>query len=117
MAAAQFGLDHLIAFLDYNKMQIDGMIDEVMSLIDPCVKWEAFGFNAFRVDGHDVAVISDAIKQAKSAGNGKPSMIVLDTIKGKGVSFFEEAGPSCHFMPVSQETADNAYIELDRSKQ
>jgi len=117
MSAAQYGLDRYIAFLDYNKMQIDGMVDDVMSLIDPCKKWDAFGFNTYRVDGHDVAAISDAIKQAKAARNGKPSMIVLDTIKGKGVSFFEAEGLANHHMPVSREMGDRALEELDRGVQ
>jgi transketolase len=113
MAASHFKLDHFIAFLDYNKLQIDGTIDEVMSLIDPALKWEAFGFNTYRTDGHDVESISNAIKAAKQKKNGKPSMIILDTVKGKGVSFIEAEGAGNHSMAISAEQLEIALKELD----
>lgn len=114
MAAAQYQLDHFIAFLDYNKLQIDGTIDEVMSLIDPEAKWQAFGFNTFRVNGHDVEEISDAIAAAKKKKNSKPSMIILDTVKGKGISFIEAAGAGNHSMPISTEQLEIAMDELNK---
>ncbi len=113
MAAAQYKLDNFIAFLDYNKLQIDGTVDEVMSLIDPVKKWESFGFKVFRCDGHDVEAISDAIKAAKKEKDGKPAMIVLDTVKGKGVRFVEEIGPGNHSMPLSAEDIEKALAEID----
>jgi len=113
MAAAQYKLDHFIAFLDFNKLQIDGTIDEIMSLIDPASKWASFGFNTLRIDGHDVEAISDAIHTAKQFKNGKPSMIVLDTIKGKGVSFIEEMGTANHGISISEEDMQRAIAELD----
>ena len=82
--AAHFKLDNLIAFLDWNKKQIDGSNDEVMALGDAVAKYRAFGWNAELVKGTDVLAIQSAIKNAIENPNGKPTMIVLDTIKGQG---------------------------------
>ncbi len=113
MAASQYRLDNLIVFLDYNKLQIDGTVDEVMSLISPAEKWKAFGFNVSEVeDGHDVIQIKEAIEKAKQNHNKKPSMIILNTIKGKGACFAENIGPGCHFMTVSKEQMESALKEL-----
>jgi transketolase len=112
MAAAHYKLDNFIAFLDYNKLQIDGRTEEVMNLADPMKKWDAFGFNTFRANGHDVEAISNAISAAKEMKNGKPSMIVLDTIKGKGISFVEAEGAGNHSMPISKEQVDLALAEI-----
>ena len=116
MAAAQFKLDNLIVFLDYNKMQIDGMVDEVMDLIDPAAKWAAFGFKTFEADGHDVSAVCEAISKAKKEQDGKPAMIVLHTVKGKGVSFVEAEGTGNHSMSLSAEQAAKALAELDRAE-
>ena len=111
MTAAQYKLDNLIVFLDHNKLQIDGTVDEVMSLIDPVAKWAAFGFHVFEVDGHNVEQISEGIKKAKEL-KGKPLMIILHTIKGKGISFVEQAGIDNHSMKISAEQVAKALEEL-----
>ncbi len=113
MAAAQYQLDHLIVFLDYNKLQIDGTVDQVMGLLDPVKKWEAFGFSAARIDGHDVEAIVDTAAALQKEEDGRPKMIVLDTIKGKGVSFIEELGAANHSMPLSAEQVERALVELE----
>lgn len=114
MAAAQYRLENLILFLDYNKLQIDGTVDEIMSLLDPVRKWDAFGFETWRIDGHDIEQISDTISSAKASKNGRPKMIVLDTVKGKGVSFIENEGAANHSMPISDEIFERAIAELDK---
>ena len=91
MLGAQKKLDNLIAFTDKNNMQLDGYTDDINSLGDLKAKWRAFGWYTQEIDGHDCEAISAAIDRAK-AKKGKPSMIILDTIKGKGVSFAEAAG-------------------------
>jgi transketolase len=111
MAAAQFGLDNLIVFLDYNHMQIDGKVEEVNSLGDPVVRWGSFGFKVFEANGHDVAAIGEAIDKAQAV-KGCPSLIVLQTIKGKGVSYVEQAGDGNHNMPLSAEQTAQALREL-----
>lgn len=110
MFAAHYRLANLIAFTDYNKMQIDGTTDEIMSLGDIEGKWKAFGWFVQRVDGHDVNAIDQAILQAKSQSN-QPSMIILDTIKGKGASFCE-GDVGNHNMAFNLETANQAIAEL-----
>ena len=113
MAASQYKLDHLIVFLDNNNLQIDGTVDEVMSLIDPVAKWEAFGFKTYLADGHDVESISDAIAAAKKEQDGRPTMIVSKTMKGKGISFIEAEGAANHSMALSPEQVAKALDELN----
>ena len=113
MAAAQFKLNNLITYLDYNGKQIDGTVDEVMSLGDPAEKWRAFGYRVWTVDGHDVQAILQATKEAMEPST-VPAMIVLKTIKGKGVSFIEAAGCGNHNMPLTPEQTKLALDELSR---
>lgn len=88
MAAANFKLDNLTAFIDWNKIQATGRTDEIFSIPDLDKKWRAFGWEVLTVNGHDVAAIAAGIEQAKTV-KGKPALVILDTIKGKGVSFAE----------------------------
>ena len=88
MAGAKYKADNLCAVVDYNKMQIDGITDDVMPLGDLHAKWAAFGWNVIEVDGHDYAALADALDQAKTV-KGRPTVILAHTIKGKGVSFME----------------------------
>jgi len=111
MYAAHKKLSNLTAFTDYNKMQIDGMTKEINDLEPLMDKWRAFGWNALRVDGHDVAAIDAAIHSAK-AWKESPSMIILDTHKGKGVSFLEESWRDNHNLPISSEQHRQAMEEL-----
>lgn len=84
MFASHYKLDNLTAFVDYNGLQIDGPIAEVMSPLPIPEKWQAFGWNVIQIDGHDIAAIYDAIQTAKLV-KGQPTMIVAATVKGKGV--------------------------------
>ena len=88
--AAHYHLDNLVAFLDWNGMQIDGSNDEVLSLGDPVKKYDAFGWNARLVDGADVMAIQHTVKSAVNEKNGKPTMIVLKTLKGRGAKCIED---------------------------
>lgn len=106
MFASQYKLSNLIAFTDYNKLQIDGTTDEVMSLCDIENRWKSFGWNVLRCDGHDFEAINEAVESA-SLSSDKPSMIILDTLKGKGMKIFE-GQVSCHNAPVSIEQAREA---------
>lgn len=110
MFAAQKDLDGVIAFTDHNKMQIDGTTDDIMGLGDLVAKWAAFGWFAQAVDGHDVRAMDAAIEKAK-AQKGKPAMIVLNTVKGKGCSFCEGQVTS-HNMNVTKEQAAEAIAAL-----
>ena len=89
LSAAKFKLDNLIAIVDYNKLQLDGYNDQVLP-IEPLVdKWVSFGWYVQRIDGHDIGQIIEAVINAKSK-KVLPSVIIADTIKGKGVSFMED---------------------------
>lgn len=89
MAASNFRIDNLTAFLDWNKIQATGRTEDIFSIPDLDKKWHSFGWEVLTVDGHDIGQIIDAIDQAKAV-KGKPTLIILDTIKGKGISFAED---------------------------
>lgn len=112
MLAGSRRLDCLIAFTDYNKMQLDGYIEDVNGLEPLDRKWEAFGWHVQSVDGHDVKQIAHAIDNAKKI-KGRPSMILLNTIKGKGADFCENLVAS-HNMTIAPETWQQAVAALEK---
>ncbi len=114
MYAGSQKLRNLIAFTDYNDMQIDGHVHEVNNISPLEDKWRAFNWHVISVDGHDAHQIDQAIQEAKT--QDKPTMIIARTVKGKGVSFVEAKGPGCHNMPFSQDDAQKAIEELRREK-
>ena len=89
MFAAHYKLDNLCVVLDFNKLQIDGPVTEVMNPTPHDKKFEAFGFHVISIDGHDFEQIAAAFAEAKTV-KGKPTAIIAKTIKGKGVSFMED---------------------------
>ncbi len=92
MSAAKFHLDNLCAIVDVNGLQIDGRTEDVMPSEPLDEKFRAFGWNAITVDGHDFDALKVAFAQADS-GDGKPTVLLAQTVKGKGVSYMEnEAG-------------------------
>ncbi|MDR1224284.1 MAG: transketolase [Tannerella sp.] len=111
MAAAHYRLDNLIAFTDHNKMQIDGYVYDIMNVDDLNSKWNAFGWFVQRVNGHDFEDMAQAIGRARKE-TARPSMIILDTVKGKG-AFFAERRLDNHNMNVDYETAKEACRLLD----
>ncbi len=114
MFASQKKLNNLIAFTDYNKMQIDGMVSDINCLESISKRWEGFNWNVIEIDGHNFEQIDNAIESAKQSD--KPTMIVAHTIKGKGVSFVEAKGYGNHNMPFSQDDVTNAIAEIRRDK-
>ena len=111
MFAAHKKLENLIAFTDFNKMQIDGMVKDVNDIEPLPEKWRAFGWNVYEVDGHNVEEIDCVVKLAKHR-NGKPTMVILSTFKGKGVTFLEENWKYNHNIPISKEQTAAALAEL-----
>lgn len=110
--AAQQKLDHVIAFIDYNKKQLDGYVEEICNLGDVRKKFEDFGWDARECDGHDVEAIKKAIHDAKET-KGKPHMIVLNTIKGKDCSFAEDVLYN-HHMKFTPQDYEDAIKALDQ---
>lgn len=114
MLAGSKRLDNLIAFTDYNKLQIDGPIEDINGLYPLDKKWETFGWHVQVVDGHDIRALKTAIIKAQNI-SGRPSMIIMDTIKGKGAKFCENK-LSSHNMPLTEEMWKEAVKELDEMK-
>ena len=104
MFAAHYKLDNLTAFVDFNGLQIDGPVSEVLSPLPIPEKWQAFNWNVIEIDGHDINAIYDAIQVAKTV-KGKPTMIVATTIKGKGVCQMENLA-EWHGQAPSQAQCD-----------
>lgn len=88
MSAAKYKLDNLVAIVDCNRLQLDSCTEDIMPMEPLEQKFGAFGWYVIRTDGHDVEKIADAFTQAK-AHAGQPTVIIADTVKGKGVSVFE----------------------------
>ncbi len=110
MFAAQYKLNNLIVFMDYNKLQIDGTTSEVIDLEDIEQKWNGFGWYVQRLDGHDIEALDQAIDNAK-AQQDKPSILICDTIKAKGFSPAQGKVTS-HHMAFTKETAEQAINDL-----
>ncbi|MCG2789850.1 MAG: transketolase [Actinomycetia bacterium] len=110
LAAAKFKLDNIIAIIDYNKLQLDGYNDEVMPIEPLANKWIAFGWNVLQINGHEIDQIINAIETAKNT-KGLPTVIIADTIKGKGVSYMEDKC-SWHGKAPSKEEYEQAMKEL-----
>lgn len=110
MAAAHFKLDNVTAILDCNGLQIDGPTDQVMSSSPLLDKWLAFGWHVIEVDGHDIESLIAAFAEAKVT-QGKPTLLLAKTIKGKGVSFMENQ-VGWHGSAPSAEQGEQALSEL-----
>ena len=110
MFAAHYKLDNLCAFVDFNGLQIDGAITEVMNSTPIDEKFAAFGWNVIVIDGHDLNQIEAAVEEAK-ATKGKPTMILCKTTKGKGVSFMENKA-GWHGKAPNAEEYEQAVKEL-----
>lgn len=110
MSAAHYKLDNLTAFIDNNGLQIDGNIEDVMNPGPIDRKFEAFGWNVLKINGHDYDEIITAIAKAKEF-KGKPTAIICNTIKGKGVSFMENKA-AWHGTAPSKEQCEQALKEI-----
>lgn len=110
MFAAHHKLDNLTVFLDHNGLQIDGKNKDVMDIEPIDEKFKAFGWHVISIDGHNFEEIFNAIDEAKNT-EGKPTMIIAKTIKGKGVSFMEDQ-VGWHGKAPNEEERDLALEEL-----
>jgi transketolase len=114
MAAAYYQADNLTAFIDWNKVQATGATRDIFNIPDLDKKWSAFGWNVINVNGHDIEKILEAVEAAVSV-KGRPSVIILDTIKGKSFSF-AEGNPAYHNGMFTEEIYQQALKELDTIK-
>ena len=111
MSAAHYKLDNLCIIVDNNNLQIDGHVDEVMSVYPLDKKFEAFNCHVINVDGHDYDQLRAALKEARET-KGMPTVIVAKTIKGKGVSFMEDQ-QGWHGVAPNEEQYHAAMKELE----
>ena len=102
MTAAHYKLDNVCAIVDYNGLQIDGDVEKVMGLAPLPQKWESFNWNVIEADGHDLTALQAAYESAART-KGKPSVIIMKTIKGKGISFMENVAGWHGKAPNSEE--------------
>lgn len=114
MSAGHYKLDNLCGILDYNRVQIDGKVEDIMT-INPCKeKWLAFNWNVIEIDGHDIGKIEQAFAEAERV-KGKPTIVIANTVKGKGVSFMENAA-QWHGTAPNKEQLELALAELKAGK-
>jgi len=113
--AAMFGayhrIDNVCAIVDYNKIQLDGFVKDIMELEPFRHKWAGFGWHVVEADGHDIAALQRAFQEAAST-KGKPTVIIAHTIKGKGVSFMEN-NPKYHGAAPTPQEVEKAMKELE----
>lgn len=110
MLAPKAGLDHLCVIVDRNKIQNDDFVENTLSLEPFRAKWEAFGWHVIEVNGHDISQVLEALEKAEAV-KGKPTVIIADTIKGKGVSFMEN-NPDWHGKAPNREEGERAIQEI-----
>ena len=111
MTAAHYNIDNICAVVDNNELQIDGPVEEVMGIQPVHDKWEAFGWHTISIDGHDMEEILRALDEAENT-KGKPTVIIANTTKGKGVSFFENK-VEYHGAAPSQDEFERAVKEIN----
>ena len=112
MAANKYQLDNFTVIIDNNGLQNDGFAKDIMPTLDLEKKFEAFGFQTVRIDGHDVLQIEAALDFMQTQKNGKPKCIVCNTVKGKGVSFMENV-PKWHGVAPNDEEYAQAMKEIE----
>jgi transketolase len=112
--AAMFGtfhrVDNVVAIVDYNKIQLDGFVKDIMELEPLADKWRAFGWHTLEIDGHDIQALQAAFAEAATT-SGRPTVLVAHTIKGKGVSFMEN-NPKFHGVAPTEAEVEQALKEL-----
>jgi transketolase len=113
MMAAHNNLDNLCGIVDCNKLQIDGFLKDVMNIEPLADKWQAFGWQVIKADGHDFESLIDAFDEARSIKE-KPTVILADTIKGKGISFIENQA-SWHGIAPKEDEVKKALEELKKN--
>lgn len=105
-------LERLVVVIDKNNLQGFGNTADILGDTASLKTWESIGFDVFETDGHDVVCINNAISQCRNTLNGKPKVIIANTIKGKGVSYMEKM-MEWHYLPMTEEQYQQALQELN----
>ena len=112
MFAPYHKLDNLTLIVDYNHQQLDGFTKDILDVSPLAAKFDAFGWHAVEIDGHDLNQVLPTLREARENHTGKPTAIVANTIKGKGVSFMEN-DPHWHGVAPKPEEVERAVKELE----
>jgi len=118
MFAAHYKLDNITAFVDFNGLQIDGDVTKVMNPTPIDKKFEAFGWNVIRISAHELEAIEKAVEEAKQT-KGKPTLVLMDSTKGKGVSYMENnyewhgAAPNAEQFEIAIKELDEKIKEME----
>lgn len=115
MYAAHMNLNNIIVTIDYNRQQIDGNIEDIMSFYDLNSKFSAFGWNVFEMDGNNMDNILETIKTVKANQNDKPSVVVMKTEMGAGVDFMM-GSHEWHGIPPNDEQLARALNQLKETQ-
>jgi transketolase len=115
MTSSRYELDNLCLMVDFNGLQVDGYVRDVMPLEPLAAKWEAFNWNVLEIDGHDLGAIQNAFKTARDT-EGRPTAIVAKTTKGRGVSYMED---QCgfHAACLSEEQTEKALEDIKECRE
>ncbi len=114
MSAGNFKLGNLVGIVDNNKVTVDGVTKELMDINPIKEKWESFGWNVVEVDGHDVEALMDTFDNLPDVDSDKPTVIICDTVAGKGVSFMEH-GFEWHVANLGEDDMKRAIAEIEGS--
>lgn len=114
MSAPHFGLGNLIAFVDRNRMSLEGPTEQIMRLEPFADKWRAFGWRVIEVDGHDMAAWIDALDGLPEPGSDVPTVFIANTLKGKGVAFMEDQA-AWHIGRIDPQQCQSAIEELEET--
>ncbi len=114
MAAPKYGVDNLVGVVDRNRIQATGPTKEIFDIPEIEEKWRAFGWNVLTIDGHDVAAVLDALEKAAQM-KGRPTVIIANTVKGKGISFAENTA-AFHNGIMTREQYEAALAELEATR-
>lgn len=113
MSAGQFRLGNLVGVLDNNKVTVDGFTKELMSIHPIREKWESFGWRVVEVDGHDVEMLMDTFDQLPDPSSNQPTLVICDTVSGKGVSWMENTF-EWHVANLAEADIEQAVAEIQR---
>lgn len=112
MTGYKYNLDNLVVFVDNNRLQLDGTCEEVMPNIDLGKRFEAFGYEVFYIDGHNMEEIVATLDKIRASHNGLPKAVIANTVKGRGVSFMENQ-VGWHGVAPNDEQYKQAMEELE----
>ena len=116
MSASHYGLENLVAIVDNNAMQCDQESRTICDMGDIAAKWRAFGWETKEIDGHDVYQLLVTLSKNRQP-YGKPLAVICNTVKGKGISFFEDNNNYHHVHFVTKELCEKALKDMEEQEQ